>query len=644
MNLLKSVFNFELKRRMKLRDILIFFVILLIFLYIADDGKNKYFDLHENKETFQKIELTRVKQFRNYMLYGYYGISLLFIPSPFNTFGIDAKNGKLLSNVNSGERLDIFNSRKGKNYFDEKSGFFNLKGLTLLFSIFFSLLYGIDFVKNKPSLRFFSKLATPGKIFWASAVSRILILILAYLILLGFSLLWMLLYGINLFQPQILTIITTTILIIIAFFLIGCMIGSLKDKSTQWIIFGISYFLSIILIPGLADKYIQDASEDIESLFSYELKNLEIIMSVEKRFYEKFGGANDGENIPPEAILRLKETLDNEFKIIFAREEKMMAQIMEKIKVRHTVSCFFPVLFYNSVNAEASSCGDLSFIDFYLYSNKIKKEFIDFYVKKKYLEEKQPGQVESFVKKNENLFYAQSHLPYRFWLGIIFHLIVYIGGGGFFAYYCFKRSLTPTPAKKSTEKVNTKLKSGEDYHIDTFDYAAEDHVYNTASGKIKGFKGQITIDGKSIVTGEKQDVVYICTPADIPAEVKVNGLLDLFKGLLKLSKQQVLDLKTGIFKDILDKRFSELLPDLQLRLLFKIGCLKGGKIYMLHNLINKCSNRYIKEFAEEIKALKDADAIILYFNDNPLYSTLKVDHHIAYTRVDGYYEWEKVVE
>jgi ABC-type multidrug transport system ATPase subunit len=120
---------------------------------------------------------------------------------------------------------------------------------------------------------------------------------------------------------------------------------------------------------------------------------------------------------------------------------------------------------------------------------------------------------------------------------------------------------------------------------------------NAASGKI-------TIDGKNIVTGEKQDVVYICTPADIPAEVKVNDLMDLFKGLLKLSKQQVHDLKTGIFKDILDKRFSELSPDLQLRLLFKIGCLKGGKIYMLHNLINKCSNQYIKGFAKRSKPLK----------------------------------------
>ena len=160
---------------------------------------------------------------------------------------------------------------------------------------------------------------------------------------------------------------------------------------------------------------------------------------------------------------------------------------------------------------------------------------------------------------------------------------------------------------------------------------------NAASGKI-------TIDGKSIVTGEKQEVVYICTPADIPAEVKVNDLLDLFKGLLKLSQQQFHDLKTGMFKDILDKRFSVLPPDLQLRLLFKIGCLKGGKIYMLHNLINKCSNRYIKEFAEDIKALKAAHAIILYFKDTTLSRLQKVDHHIAYTRVDGCYEWREVVE
>jgi len=65
---------------------------------------------------------------------------------------------------------------------------------------------------------------------------------------------------------------------------------------------------------------------------------------------------------------------------------------------------------------------------------------------------------------------------------------------------------------------------------------------------------------------------------------------------------------------------------------------------MLYDLINKCSNQYIKEFAEEIKALKAAHAIILYFKDTTLSRMLKVDHHIAYIRVDGYYGWEEVVE
>jgi hypothetical protein len=641
MKLLISAFNFELKRRLRLRDMLIFCVILLIFLYIADDGKNKYFELQDNKDTFQKIELTRVIHLHNYMLYGYYGVNLLFISSPYSIFGIDYKNGKLLSNVNSGERLDIFTSRKGRNYFDETSGFLNLKGLILLFGIFFALLYGVDSAKNKPYLRFLSSLSTPGKLFWASSISRILLLIMAYFILLGFSLLWLLLHGINLFQPQILSLITAAIILIISFFFFGCMIGSLKDKSIRWIIFGLIYFLSIILIPGLADKYTQVDADEIEPLFPFELKNLELIMNVERRLIDRFGPFKIGEKASPELLTKIKEALDNEFEFIFAREEKMMAHILEKIKHRHTVSCFFPVLFYNSVNAEVSSCGDLSFIDFYSYSKKIKKEFIEFYVKKMFLEGIKPGQVESFVKKDENLFYAQSHLPYRFWLGILFNLVIYVGAAGFGAYFCFKRSLRPTPDKNSTEKADIKLKSGEDYHVDTDDYAAEDHIYNTTAGKTKGFKGQISIDNKNIVTGEKLDTVYICSPADIPPEVKVIDLLRLFKGLLKLSKDQVNELKSGAYKDVLNKLFAGLSPDLQLKLLFKIGCIKGGRVYMLHDLINKCSTECIKEFAEEIKALKAANAIILYFKDSTLAKPLKVDHHIAYTRVDGFYEWHE---
>jgi len=641
MNLLKSVFNFELKRRLKLRDMLIFCAILLILLYFVNDAKDKYIQTVDNIEAFQKKEDLKRSQYFFYTQYGTYGISILFIPSPFSTLNLDPIFDELLSNVNTVEKLDIYKSVKGRNFFSNKSDIMIFSGFILFIGSFFSLLYGVASVKNKPYLRFFSSLSTSSKLFWASSVSRILLLITAYFILLGFSLLWLLMYGVNLFQPQIFSLITSAILLIISFFFFGCMIGSLKDKSIRLIIFGSFYFLSIILIPGMADKYTQDDSDDIEPLFLFELKNLELVMNVERRLYDQFGLSKSGEKASPELLAKIKEAIDNEFERIFAREEKMMAHILEKIKDRHTVSCFFPVLFYNSTNTEVSSCGDLSFIDFYSYSKKIKKEFLDFYVKKKFLEGSQPGQVESFVKKDENLFYAQSHLPYRFWFGILFNLIIYVGAGWIGAYFCFKRSLHPTPEKNSTEKVGINLKSGEDYHVDTDDYAAEDHIYNSAAGKTKGFKGQINIDGKNIVTGEKHDVIYICSAADIPPEIKVIDLLRLFKGLLNLSKSQVNELKSGICKGVLDKRFPELSPDIQLNLLFKIGCLKSGSIYMLHDLINKCSTGCIKEFAEDIKALKAANAIILYFKDSTLSKPLKVDHHIAYTRVDGFYEWHE---
>jgi ABC-type multidrug transport system permease subunit len=641
MNLLKSVFYFELKRRLRRRNVLIFFAILLTLLYFVNDAKDRYTKTVDNTEVFQKKEDLKISQYYLYTQYGTYGISILFIPSPFSTLNHDPNFEELLSNVNTVEKLEIYKPLKGRNFFSNKSDIMIFSGFILFIGIFFALLYGVDSVKNKPYLRFLSSLSTPGKLFWASSISRILLLIMAYFILLGFSLLWLLLHDVNLFQPQILSLITPAIILIISFFFFGCMIGSPKNKSTRLITFGLIYFLSIILIPGLADKYTQDDADEIEPLFPFELRNLELVMNVERRLYDQFGLSKSGKKASPELLTKIKEALDNEFERIFAREEKMMAHILEKIKHRHTVSCFFPVLFYNSVNTEVSSCGDLSFIDFYIYSEQIKKEFLNFYVKKKFLQESKPGQVESFVKKDENLFYAQSHLPYRFWFGILFNLIIYVGAAGIGAFFCFKRSLRPTPDKNSTEKADIKLKSGEDYHVDTDDYAAEDHIYNTTAGKTKGFKGQISIDNKNIVTSEKLDTVYICSPADIPPEVKVIDLLRLFKGLLKLSKEQINELKSGNCKDVLDRLFAGLSPDLQLKLLFKIGCLKDGKVYMLHDLINKCTNEYIKEFAEDIKILKAANAIILYFKDSTLAKPLKVDHHIVYTRVDGFYEWHE---
>ena len=62
---------------------------------------------------------------------------------------------------------------------------------------------------------------------------------------------------------------------------------------------------------------------------------------------------------------------------------------------------------------------------------------------------------------------------------------------------------------------------------------------------------------------------------------------------------------------------------------------------MFHDFIARCSSGYLKEFAAEIKRLKEGNALILYFKDAPLWKPMAVDHHNVYTRVGDHYEWHE---
>jgi len=636
-SLLKNLFVIELKRRLKLRDMIIFLFIFLIFIYFFNDGKNIYTHLCENKEVFQKIEQAKVNKYVLYTQYGTYGISILFIPSPFVVFYVDSGFNDILTNINSGDRLEIYKNLKGSAYFSGKSDLMNIRGVILLFAIFFSLLYGFDTTGKKEYLRFLSNLTNQWVLFFSLVFVRIGLLVLALFVIVGISLLSLSMSTIGLISLSLLYIFILAILLIIVFFFLGCIIGSLKKKTLVGIIAGIVYFVSIFFIPAIVDKHTRIHASDIESLYDFTLKNLSLLMEVEKRLTNKFGISTEEVAEPPEALERVKEALEREFEIIFSREDGMRSKMLNKIKYRQLLSNFFPVLFYNSVLEELSSCGGLSFIDFYEYSKKRKKEFIDFYVKKKFLSKGKSRGVESFVKNDENLYFSVSRLPTKFWLGILVNILyIIIVGVGAGIRFCFV--LGAVNRKIITDKVIVDFRRGKDNHICTKDGAAIDHFYYKFSCGGKRYAGRIAIDGNFLKSGEKQSFIYLCNPKDIPGEMSVNDLLNLFKNFMYLNGKTLNELKSKIGSGLCRMRLGKLSIDDIVKVLLKIISCRRGYIYMFDGIINKCSDDFIQgEFAKQIDMLKSFDGLIIYFGDNTNYTSLKIDHHfLYYLTADGY--------
>jgi hypothetical protein len=133
------------------------------------------------------------------------------------------------------------------------------------------------------------------------------------------------------------------------------------------------------------------------------------------------------------------EATKNEHRIIKEKEIRMQKHMVKKIKQLQTASAFFPVLLYISTYKEISSHGGLSLLDFYSFSQQRKREFIDFYVKKRFskgdgqdgkeITPDKIGPVENFIKRDENLFYAKTHLPIGFLLGVgmtLFYIAVFL--------------------------------------------------------------------------------------------------------------------------------------------------------------------------------------------------------------------------
>lgn len=431
MNIFKVTFAFELKRRLCRRDIIIFFIIAVVFFFSVHHGKNKYKNTIKSIKVFQEAEKAKVGQYLLYRQYGAFGIQLLFVPSPYSTLFNDYAFNGMHSSINIAERLNIYKSVKGQGFFIARSGFMTFCGIILLFGVFASLLYGYDTTKSQEYLKLLFDISGSKKVFWALIGARIIILNLVFLVLVGISLLSLLIEDINLFHPPLIFIALVISLMLTFFFALGGVIGSLK-KLPRGIIFGAVYFLSVGLIPFLADVGSEINAAAIDPYLKFDLKNLRTIMEVDKELINKYGSLNSTEPATPEIVNAVRAAVNNEHMIISQRESQRKYKILTKIRQQHTASLFFPVLLYISTNKEISSHGGLSLVDFYSFGQQKKREFLKFYVKKRFPNQdnkdnskKTPdeiGQVEHFVKTDEDLFYAQSHLPNGFLLGVMMTL------------------------------------------------------------------------------------------------------------------------------------------------------------------------------------------------------------------------------
>jgi ABC-type Na+ transport system ATPase subunit NatA len=253
----------------------------------------------KNSGEFQKIEKLKVEQLNNYDQYGGYGFRLYFMPSPLSIlFGSTDLFTELNAHIDVGEKLNIYDSMKGKKLITQKPGrYLDFAGIVLLFGSLMAIIYGYDGFRHKEYLKFLSSLYGHRNIYFSIWLSRTFLLCLYFLIVFVVitteTLLLLMVNDVWLSGNEVghLVISLILMLLLLVFFLsMGTLAACMKTKLKGLVIFII--WISFVYLGPVGIKeglslFIGTILEEIPTNYQSELDKLTILMDFEKEARDK---------------------------------------------------------------------------------------------------------------------------------------------------------------------------------------------------------------------------------------------------------------------------------------------------------------------------------------------------------------------
>jgi hypothetical protein len=623
MHTFRAIFGLEARRFFCRRNGIIFVAFLTLLLLFLLDGIVTYKTEIEDMKLFQETERNKVEHFVHYTQYGAYGIRLKFVPSPMSVlFSNSSVYRDLISNVDSGERLRIYNSFKGRNLFTEKSGnYMDYSGILLLIGAFLALLYGFETFYYRKYQKHLACFIPFKRLFAYVVITRIMLLSLLFLSLSSASLLFLEINGIGVFGIHFLCFAFVTILVMIFFLSIGMVAGTMTKRSMGIILLGIAFFTSIYLIPLTVNKIANLKSNNIKSNYQLELEKLKLLMAFEQNFKEQVGIFNSGEVAPQKVKQLITDTLKKEYKKFGKYENNMRLEMKRYAGAFQSLSVLFPTSFFQSSNNELSSQGYSNFIDFYSFNQKRKNQFIKYYVDKKFYNKL--DKVQSFIKGDENLFHANSRLPEKLPLGI-FITIAYILGLTWFSYLRLDNLIFPRPrGELDFRNIELDVRSGEDNAIKT-DNCIIEQFFNFFSGRTNEFNGVITINSDSVCDNVKLNFVYLPYLLEFPLNLTPNAILSFLKNLQRIPADKIGPAVERIGETNIDKKFSEINHEEIALILLTLFPATTDTLYIFDDFFFSLNRETIKKLQEMQGIIKCEGGKLIYMSSQS-YETLPLN-------------------
>ena len=616
-----ALFRFVVKRFFSKRNLIIFAVLSIIFLYSGHYGAVEYKSIINDSHEFKKIEDQLFDTIADYTEYSERGVNVFFHPTVLGAFFSNPPMfSELSGKVNSIFALNIYNNCKDGIVLGGNSSLrFRFSTLVLVFLSLAALFLGCELMCNREFLMVLVSQWSPLKVYLTMVITRLLLIALSFLAISALGVLLLRLESVPISWADIvrlgLSMIPAFIMFIILF-LIGTILGMIKKTFSRTASILAIWILLVFYWPMFIDSIVTDKSTSIPSSHQSDNRKLKIVNDFEKKYIKERGGAK---NYTPEEAREIVEGYwNNEFRQVEKVDEDLRVKISSVIEDYMNISVLAPTSFYNLTCHELSGRGYSSYLSFFKYLQDLRREFSRFWIDRKYYND--PKVMKNFVTGDENIFRSRSHLPPVFWRGVLINLS-YIVILAFLSYLSFKRSLYRLTSEETSklEDLEINLKRGQLIVKLIKGNVLSNALFTVFSGEINGlikngFKGKILLDSVNITEEKRKNrFLYMCRPSELPGDILVKDLLDFYRRWTNQPlKKKALSLNVPGMEAFINKRVDRLEDDEAFHVIMALLQMSESQVYLINDVTSGLPVDYAVQFKEVIDGLTHRGFVAVY--------------------------------
>ncbi len=305
------------------------------------------------------------------------------------------------------------------------------------------------------------------------------------------------------------------------------------------------------------------------------------------------------------------------------------------------LSLIAPTTFFKTTWRETSGLGYQNGIKYYEFLQKLQRQFLRFFIDRVYYNN--PKELVNFIKKDENIYYAESLSHPHYWAGIgisfLYNIVLFFLGMIF-----FERSLYPSLKKPDVLKaIDIDIYPENCTGILSYESPVFPQILNVFFGKSNQFPGKICYDETSIVNDTKEDFIYLPNPDTLPGDLKARDFITLISTLLKLGSEEIQKIEAGFDSETLSRQFENIKSAEKANLLLNLAEAHDFKTFILHNISNGSDSNYTAEVLTRLSRLKEKKGAIILFSEKVIASLTANVTFFLYSE-NGIYEQDRTID